>query len=69
MTSGYSGQQPGDPVRAAQAIIDIALSDNPPRHLLMGAFAYDMATQRLKARLGEMEAWRETTLATDYPSA
>jgi NAD(P)-dependent dehydrogenase (short-subunit alcohol dehydrogenase family) len=69
MTSGYSGQQPGDPVRAAQAIIDIALSEHAPRHLVMGAFAFDTATKRLKARLDEIEAWRETALATDYPNA
>ena len=66
-TRGYSGSQPGDPVRAAQAIIDLADQDQPPRHLVMGKFAYDFVTRTLRARLDEIEGLRETALATDYP--
>ena len=68
-TAGYSGQQPGDPVRAAQAIIDITQIPNPPRHLVLGAWGWDAVTQRLKARLDEIEAWRDTAVATDYPQS
>lgn len=68
-TAGYSGQQPGDPVRAAQAIIDITQIPNPPRHLVLGAWGYDAVTKRLKARLEEIEVWRDTSLATDYPQS
>ncbi|MEA3119362.1 MAG: hypothetical protein QOI13_2632, partial [Paraburkholderia sp.] len=35
-TAARSGKQAGDPVRAAQAIIDAALSDTPPLRLLLG---------------------------------
>ena len=68
-TAGYSGQQPGDPVRAAQAIIDITQTPNPPRHLVLGAWGWDAVTQRLKARLDEIEGWRDTAVATDYPQS
>eukprot|EP01035_Chromulina_nebulosa_P006208 gene6208-8398_t len=36
---GYSGNQPGDPVRAAQAIIKVTEVENPPLHLLLGVGA------------------------------
>lgn len=66
-TRDISGTQPGDPVRAAQAIIDLAGEDKVPRHLVMGKFAYDMVTRTLRERLDEVERLRETSLATDYP--
>lgn len=66
-TRNISGTQPGDPVRAAQAIIDLAGEDKVPRHLVMGKFAYDMVTRTLRERLDEVERLRETSLATDYP--
>lgn len=66
-TAGYSGQQPGDPVRAAQAMLKIGGSDQPPRHLVLGAFGFDAVTAKLKERLAEVESWKETTLGTDFP--
>jgi NAD(P)-dependent dehydrogenase (short-subunit alcohol dehydrogenase family) len=68
-TAGYSGAQAGDPVRAAQAMIDITLIDKPPRHLVLGAFAYDAVINKLKQTLAEVEAWRDTSLGADFPKA
>lgn len=68
-TSGYSGAQPGDPVRAAQIMIDIALKPEAPRHLVLGKFGYETVTKRLKERLAEIEALRDVTLSADYPDA
>jgi len=59
--------QPGDPVRAGEAMIRITEIDNPPRHLLLGAFAVETATKKLQATLAEIEAWRAVGLATDFP--
>ncbi len=67
-TAGYSGRQPGDPVRAAEAMIDITRAEHPPRHLVLGALALDGVTARLKASLAEIEAWREVGAATDFPA-
>ncbi|WP_419816485.1 oxidoreductase [Glacieibacterium sp.] len=66
-TSGYSGNQPGDPARAAAAIIAVTEQAEPPRHLVLGAFGLDAVTGELRAALAEIEAGRPTGLATDFP--
>jgi NAD(P)-dependent dehydrogenase (short-subunit alcohol dehydrogenase family) len=66
-TSGYSGQQPGDPVRAGEAMIAAVLRDTPPRHLVLGKFAYDTAVDVFRKRLAEVEADRALSLGADYP--
>ncbi len=66
-TARGSGSQSGDPVRAAEAMIRITEVEHPPRHLLLSAFAIDAVTNTLKATLAEIDAWRETSLATDFP--
>ncbi|MHB2205153.1 oxidoreductase [Methylobacterium sp. CM6257] len=66
-TSEKSGTQAGDPVRAGEAMIRVTEIENPPRHLVLGAWGYDAVTSRLKQRLAEIEAWRDTSLGADYP--
>jgi len=66
-TAEGSGNQAGDPARAAEAMIRITESENPPRHLVLGAFGIDAVTNTLKATLAEVEAWRETGLSADFP--
>jgi NAD(P)-dependent dehydrogenase (short-subunit alcohol dehydrogenase family) len=66
-TAAGSGKQPGDPVRAAEAMIRITEMDHPPRHLVLGAFGVEAVTRKLKASLAEIEAWREAGLAADFP--
>src|ERR1035437_76847 len=41
-----SGKQPGDPVRAAHAIVKAVESPKPPHHLLLGNDAYKGATAK-----------------------
>ncbi|QDY42350.1 oxidoreductase [Candidatus Pantoea soli] len=67
-TAEYSGTQAGDPARAARAMIAVTEQDNPPRHLVMGAWGFDAVTSKLKARLTEIEAWKQTSLDTDFPA-
>lgn len=66
-TAEYSGTQKGDPARAATAMIAITEHDNPPRHLVMGAWGHDAVTSKLKERLAEIEAWKQTSVETDFP--
>ncbi|ARJ43184.1 short-chain dehydrogenase/reductase [Pantoea alhagi] len=66
-TAGYSGKQPGDPARAAAAMIAITENAHPPRHLIMGAFGFEAVTNKFRERLAQIEAWRETSLGTDFP--
>ena len=67
-TSARSGNQAGDPVRAAQAIIDAALSETPPLRLLLGKMALDVAHKKLEFMRGDFEAWESTTIGADFPS-
>ena len=67
MTSGYSGEQPGDPVRAGEAIIATVSRADVPRHLVLGRFGYETAVARLKERLAIIEGDRELSLSADYP--
>ena len=67
-TSGYSGEQPGDPVRAAEAMIDAVARDHPPRHFVLGKFGIDAVTERLRARVDDIESQRAASLATDFPA-
>jgi NAD(P)-dependent dehydrogenase (short-subunit alcohol dehydrogenase family) len=67
-TRQNSGRQAGDPQRAAEAMITITQSAAPPRHLVLGAMGVKAVTSKLKERLEEIEAWRETGLATDFPA-
>lgn len=66
---GYSGKQPGDPVRAAEAIVTAVESEKPPLHLVLGRVAYDLVETKLKELGREMEAWRDLSLGTDFPDA
>ena len=61
-----NGNQPGDPVRAAEAIIQAVTSEHPPLHLLLGRFAYERATAKLDSLRKEFEAWREVTIGADF---
>ncbi len=67
-TSGYSGRQPGDPIRAGEAMIAAVLRDPPPRHVVLGKFAYDTAAEVFRTRLAQIEADRDLALGADYPA-
>ena len=62
-----SGKQPGDPVRAAKAIVEAVASLNPPHHLLLGNDAYEGATAKLEALAKEFKAWESVSRGADFP--
>ena len=64
---GYSGKQPGDPVRAAEAIIKAVESPEPPLHLLLGKAALRGANWKLDLLRRNFDAWEATTVAADFP--
>lgn len=66
---GYSGNQPGDPVRAAQAIIKVTEVENPPLHLLLGVGAFKGALAKLDSLKKDYDAWEETTVGADAPAS
>jgi NAD(P)-dependent dehydrogenase (short-subunit alcohol dehydrogenase family) len=60
------GKQPGDPRKAAQAILKLVASDNPPAHLLLGPDAVSLVDAKLLALQAEIDAWRSVSMATDF---
>ena len=62
-----SGKQPGDPVRAAEAIIHVAEIDDPPMTLLLGQGALRGARRKLEELEADIDAWEATTAGADVP--
>jgi NAD(P)-dependent dehydrogenase (short-subunit alcohol dehydrogenase family) len=62
----YNGKQPGDPKKAAQAIVRLTQEQKPPLRLLLGSDAYNGAEKNDLARLEEARAWKELSLSTDF---
>ena len=58
------GTQPGDPAKAAQAILAVAGSPNPPALLVLGKDAYGAFAGVAEAQRAELEQWRELSLST-----
>lgn len=64
---GNSGNQPGDPVRAAEAIVKITEVENPPLRLLLGVGALKGARNKIAELQKDYDAWEETTVWADSP--
>lgn len=60
--------QPGDPDRAAKAIIQLAELDEPPMRLVLGKAANELAEIDLNKQLDDLMDWEHIGLATDYPA-
>jgi NAD(P)-dependent dehydrogenase (short-subunit alcohol dehydrogenase family) len=60
------GNQPGDPARAAQAIITAVEAPDPPFLLLLGADALQGFQPVLDAQRQELESWESLTLSTGF---
>jgi NAD(P)-dependent dehydrogenase (short-subunit alcohol dehydrogenase family) len=59
------GTQPGDPGKAANAIIAAVESDEPPAFLLLGNDALSTYRRLAAARLDTIKAWEHLTTSTD----
>ncbi|MDK1489998.1 oxidoreductase [Sinorhizobium sp. 7-81] len=65
----YSGKQPGDPERAARAIVMAVNAAEPPLRLLLGREALAGARAKLDALRKDFDAWAEVTEGADFPDA
>jgi NAD(P)-dependent dehydrogenase (short-subunit alcohol dehydrogenase family) len=59
------GTQPGDPAKAAEAIIAAVEFDEPPAFLLLGNDALTTYRRLAAARLDTIEAWEHLSTSTD----
>ncbi len=66
MQRAYDGRQPGDPERAAKAIIALSETAEPPLRLVLGSDAYARAERTDTNRLDELRAWRPVSESTDF---
>jgi short-subunit dehydrogenase len=62
------GRQPGDPVRAAAALIQITQSESPPSGLALGRAAATRIRAELEGHIKEIDAWAELSNGADFPS-
>lgn len=63
-----SGKQPGDPAKAAAAIIAAVESETPPLRLVLGKYANDKARKKVTEAEKERSAWEEVGMATEFTS-
>ena len=61
-----SGHQPGDPAKAAQALLALVASPNPPVRLFLGADALELVGQKLEAMQAELAAWDALSRSTSF---
>jgi len=62
------GHQRGDPARGAQVIIKAVESADPPLLLLLGSDAIQVVGAALDVDRAALEAWKATSLTTDFPA-
>jgi NAD(P)-dependent dehydrogenase (short-subunit alcohol dehydrogenase family) len=68
MIRGYSGKQPGDPVRAAAAIIKAVEAPDAPLRLMLGKAALAAGRGKIEALAKDFESWAAVTEGADFPS-
>ncbi|MBO7743185.1 SDR family NAD(P)-dependent oxidoreductase [Paenibacillus sp. MWE-103] len=67
MREETDGNQPGDPARAARAIINLANEEQPPLRLILGAVALESALKSSQERTAEAEKWADVSRSADFP--
>lgn len=63
---GKSGKQPGDPAKAAQALLKLVGSDNPPVRLYLGADALKLVEDKIETMKTEIAGWQAVSRSTDF---
>ena len=56
-----NGNQPGDPARAAAAILKVVSADTPPLRLLLGVDAVEGAYEKLQVLKTDFDAWKQVS--------
>jgi len=60
------GRQPGDPARAAAAILDAVNAPAPPRRLVLGTDAVQVVKGALQQRIDELAAWTSVAEGANF---
>jgi NAD(P)-dependent dehydrogenase (short-subunit alcohol dehydrogenase family) len=65
----YHGRQPGDPAKAAAALLHIASLSEPPLRLLLGSDSYAAVEKSAAEKQESDRKWKDLSLSTDYSSS
>ena len=63
-----NGNQPGDPVRLAEAIVALSNEVAPPMRFAAGAMAVAAMDAKVASLKAELDRWRALGVATDFPA-
>lgn len=61
------GREPGDPARAAQALIAVVESGHSPLRLPLGTDAFILIQQHVQQQLNDLDRWEFLSRSTDFP--
>jgi NAD(P)-dependent dehydrogenase (short-subunit alcohol dehydrogenase family) len=61
----YNGRQPGDPAKAAAAVLHIVSLKDPPVRLLLGSDAVRYVEQNDLAKMESDRKWKDLSISTD----
>jgi NADP-dependent 3-hydroxy acid dehydrogenase YdfG len=62
----YLQNPPGDPNKAAAAVLQVIQSPNPPLRLPLGADSVHMIKEKLDQQLKEIQAWEQLAVSTNF---
>jgi NAD(P)-dependent dehydrogenase (short-subunit alcohol dehydrogenase family) len=66
MLSDTDGKQPGDPRRAADAMIAVVDAEHPPMRLPLGSLCVEQIRNKLAVVAGELDRWNSVSLSTSF---
>ena len=70
--AAYNGNQPGNPLRGAEVIVDVvrregtAAGRSTPRELALGTDSYIAAKDASQSALARLEEWKDVSFSTDF---
>jgi NAD(P)-dependent dehydrogenase (short-subunit alcohol dehydrogenase family) len=62
------GTQPGDPERAAAALLDLVTRPELPARLLLGSDAVKIVGNEVDSQRREIDAWKDLSVSSDFAS-
>ena len=63
-----SGNQPGDPAKAAQALLALVEAEHPPVRLFLGSDALELVERKLESMRAEIASWDTLSRSTSFPT-
>ncbi|KAA0130758.1 SDR family NAD(P)-dependent oxidoreductase [Chryseobacterium sp. SN22] len=59
-----NGSQPNDPVKAAEALVELSRAQQPPVHFLLGIETHEFLNNKIEALTKDAENWKSLTEST-----